>query len=428
MRYLTAFSFAFLASAAFAAPTIKNVTGINNSSASSVFADSENDKLLWVTPPLNGTLRINQRTASVDEATCRGVSAVNSILRSLINQENLYQEQIEVLIQRKTALLTSGGDTENLVEQLLVLDEAIKSARENAEKTREDYSDYSHPAAFLTSGGYYSFVADSGWSETLTSIKADNAEFVVNPIQTSEANFGVSILGAEGFQQGDVVLDVRIADQAENSAALDQTQVDVEVSKIGACFLAYPNVMGGTRTDFQFGVVQNYSYPFLITTRVSARYNLNELYELFKKTKKKRRLFSSKTYRETIESRELDEVLEIEVVFEDVNLTTEEKFTQQTRIKEFLVASAVKDMVSTIGDEIGVGPNGLQVGAEELSANCGDEPICKGIASGLKVLDSIFGSSTTEVRLQQSLNVFKSFSSEERSAILVPGSIGYVAN
>ena len=150
----------------------------------------------------------------------------------------------------------------------------------------------------------------------------------------------------------------------------------------------------------------------------------NIVYDLLVKSGKSGGFFSTKSYRDTIESSALREAFKLRITFEQ-NVTKAEKHAEENRVKEFLLGYAVSQMSAAAGEVGGPGRSGALVASAELTKACGTNSYCQGVAAALRVLDSIFGNSATKKSIKQTLSVTKTYSSSVTETISIPRTISY---
>ena len=412
----------------FASPTVVGLQAENSANTASIYTDTTNQDLLWVTPPTLGRLHINQESIAIDESTCQSVASLHRTRRSMFAQLENYNRQIESIQLAISSIIdavaANPGADAKVSDQISFwsdLHETTIAKRDNILKLLGSDSLSPH---LLASAGYYSFVAKSYWDSALSTVRSRNPDKAVNPVITSGAQLNVSVVGAKGFEANELIANVHVQNVASLSSMSEEFQIDLEPTKIGACFVKFPQLVGGESDLYAFGISINYEHPFALSTKVSATYNLKDIYDLLIKSGKTSGFFSRKSYRETIESRALTEAFMLHITF-DQDVTEEQKWAEENRVKEFLLGYSVSQM-TTAATEAGVpGKSGALIASEELSKVCGANAYCQGIAAALRVLDGIFGSSHSRTDVTQTLSVEKTYSSTVTETISIPRTISY---
>lgn len=420
-------------SVAMASPTVKGLKASNTTDSSVVYTDTSNANALWVTPPTEGNLNVVQRSYAVDKATCESVAALNRSRKSQLVQLAEYDSQIESILQDINAVRSAivSDASEDLTDRLDALLNLLKTMTDLRDDQGARLGTSNVPPHLLSGAGFYSYTADSGWDDALKMIRDSNTGFSVNPIQTRNAVLNISVQRSAqgddiGFFPNEMIADVKIGNTDDITAVTNTFQIDVEPTKIGACFLEFPNIVEGTAEEFAFAVSIDYEHPLALSTTVSASYNLLDVYELIRESGKSGGLFSSKSYSRTIESRELTEKFNLVMVFEQ-DVTQEDIILEENRVKEFLLGYAVSQLTAQAGVAPAPGKTGAAIASEEIAKACGStDPYCAGIAAGFKILDGIFGKSKSIQTLRRTLDVTKTYNSSATETVFVPGTISFV--
>jgi hypothetical protein len=432
MRKVAKISFLFLSlfySETFASPTVVGLDGANPNPDSSLFTDTTNRNLLWVTPPRTGALKVSQKSLAVDEATCRSVAAINARRLARLSTGRALQEQQTAIENYRNAVINQAmresWSADRLSADMLKLDQLVTDVSNRIRSHDSQAGDDKAPSYLYESAGYYSFVAQADWAGAVTKVKSSySTAYTVNAIPTTDVSVFVSVIGADGFKPNELVARTNIGNFANLSSVVDGLQVDVEPTKIGACFINFPQVMGGEAAAFPFGMSINYTYNMAITTKVTASYNLRDIYTYVSRSGKSGGFFSSRSWKEVTESRDVDELFHLKIEFEH-NATPAEEEAERFRVKEYLLGYAISDMVKRSVPDGPLGKTGALVASETLMKTCGANAYCAGAAAGLAVLDGIFGKNSTSTTLTQSLDVTRTYDSGVTKAVPINAAISF---
>lgn len=400
------------------APTIKGVEAIFEGD-SQVYSDTSNENVLWVTPETSGTLTLSHNESIfVTKDTCESASTV-------LRRKNRFATEIE----KAEAKAFKAQD-----ELDAGTDGVTQSDVDAIWNTVDDYENRLSRIKFddeiYKFGGLYSYIASSSLSKNLESIRSRQpAGVTVQTIQTNVTSITPSLTtsdGAAGLTSNEIILKVGVPDDNDLAAIVDSIQIDVEMTKLGACLISFPDIMTAGAEPFKFGFVVNYEHPFLFSQNVSANYSLKKVYDRIEVIKKKKRLFKNKTLHSITESTELSSDLNVTVI-SDTPIGPELQLKLEQRARELVLNVAVTEMLAKF-KEAGIDDkSGAQVAAEELQNACGPNPYCQGAAVGLKILDGIFGGSESRSELLQTLDHNVTYSSITGQALPVARSISYVA-
>ena len=245
----------------------------NSADTASIYTDTTNRELLWVTPPTLGRLEIAQETLAIDKPTCQSVASLYRTRRSMFVQLENYNAQIESIQVALSALIestTTGESATNIADEITAWEDWLEfftTKRDNTAKLIRADALASH---LLSGAGYYAVVAKSGWGAALASVRSTNPGKVVNPISTSAAQLNVSVVGAMGFEPNELIANVHVQNVDSLSSVSEEFQIDIEPTKIGACFIRFPQVVVGESDPYAFGISINYEHQ-LASLRKSMR-------------------------------------------------------------------------------------------------------------------------------------------------------------
>jgi hypothetical protein len=419
-----------LASPASAAPTAVGAPDESLDGSVSIYADSMDAALVHVAPPRFGVLEINQQSLLVDEATCEAAASLNETRRSMVAEAENIQARIEEITAYQRALSdqanTTGMDGQALADLLAPWDAMLDGLRSDRDAANARIDDAAVPRYLLEGGGYYSFAASAPWAAAVSSVASRLDGRNVRPIVTYDAAVYVSVVGPGGFKPTDLVAGVHTSSLDNLAAVVDRMQVDVEPTRLGACFLRFPSIMGtAAAAPPLFGVTVNYTYDLTFTSIVTANYNLRDVYSYLSTSGRSGGLFKSRSWSQVVESRDIDEVMSIRLNFE-TPVPPDVEEAERRLAREYLLGQAIADMEAQAGAPRDPGRSGATVAADELDRNCGSNRICRGAASAFRVLEGIFGRSGSSSSLTQTLDVTRTYDSTTTETLRVPGSISFV--
>ena len=196
------FLFAYIPCHSFAIPTVVGLQAATPADTASVYTDTTNDALLWVTPPTRGRLTIVTQSLAIDEPTCQTVASLYRTRRSMSAQLETYNQQIESIQVAISGLIQSAranpASLPQVSGQLSVWQNILDFVKKERNKTAKLMSSNTVAHSLLFGAGYYALIATSGWDDALRTVRARNSGMVVNPINTSAAQLNISVVGAKG--------------------------------------------------------------------------------------------------------------------------------------------------------------------------------------------------------------------------------------
>lgn len=402
---------------ALSAPTIQGLNTVFEGD-SVVYNETNNPNVIWVAPPTSGTLALlKQSAAFVSKPSCEmAASTLRRRVRMTQTIEKMEGDLQDALLKASSAEASGGGGQ-------------VEKIKNNLEYLYNTINSIKYDPEMMESGGFYSYVASSGLAKTMDAVRKKNIGKTVEPIHTTVTSI-IPSLSKEGEgraqRPSDIFLKIGIPEKGQLAALADRLQVDVEVTKLGACMLAFPDVMSTSSSPFRFGFIVNYEYPFLFLGQVSAEYNLTKVYERIEESGTKNGLFKSTSYSDVIESSELRSALAVKVV-SDTALGPEEQLKLERHARELVLNVAVGQMVARFGEAAAPARTGAAIASEELAKACGVNVYCQGTAVGLKILDGIFGGSEQRSRFKSTLNHTIKYESSTGQTLPVARTISYVA-
>lgn len=410
---------------------------IVNGTNSLVFPDTQDNSILWVSPPNEGKAGEAKLSMETPAAEC---DSMNNIIESA----KLYTKQIRTLATQRNNLLEKMSE---LNDQNT--DEAIKLYSKAEELNVLILKGYQSMNALVAEsaknhGGtlLVSFLHDQG--ANIEKIKTQNPSYKdVRPIDTYNARMYFAVPGS--VQDGlDIALlpiinsysvaGIKAADLAKSPVQIAQrTDVTISLTKIGACLMAKPQLFG-TNTNPKFALTAIYEYPFAFKTSVRASYNLKNIYRFISQTGKRGGVFSSKSFSKITESNWGDSALKFHWSDDDPGskITAAERFEQEKSVKADLLANLDKLIMAKTGlkpsPAPNPGPHGATVVASGLDKACPGNPYCMAASISLRTLDAVFGSSKMTTSIESSLDVTATYQSDALTTRYVSQGVSYSAD
>ena len=279
---------------------------------------------------------------------------------------------------------------------------------------------------------------DTGWSRNVQTLESQFSQYQFSQVPTRNVRLFASLAGGSDgsadsyYSNLPAILDysmngVRFApwgeSVADSSALPNLIAGDFRLSLIGGC----PLVDKAFFDDFElkpeknlngdplYSISVNYEYPATFTRKMTASYNLYQLYEVMKETGSSGGFFSSRDYARVVENIP-DDRASFSISFSSDDgkpLSQEEKDQIRKSVKEELVARVLQQLgtpnrgaprpVAPL--ENGVPPaRGAVVLANGLSQSCGWSMYCLAGSWLLRTADSIWGSSKAESSFKSTWN------------------------
>lgn len=425
-------SLAYSLSASAAPIDAKGGKPIVNNTDSLVLSDTNSPDTLWVLPPNNGTL----------DTTIRNITATDTQCQSILSIQKQAQKNIETRATIQTQL-------DNTMTELISATEAGDKARAEAAdaalakwEARLTTSDNNLRGLYRDIGsqfgGNFQLLYKTKWVENTNRVRQDNPDYrLVQQIPTQDMQLYFTIPGSaqDGLDVSMMpsILSYSVQGQKENFNKLSMSDIlgaDLALTTLGGCLMAYPNYFG-TNIQPVFALSAVYSYPRAYATNVTAKYNVLQIYKLFRESGRRSSLFSSKSFYKEVESNWGRSAFYINWEVDDPNngLGPEQRLEIERNIKADLLASVAslvnRQVAAPTPGSANAGPTGAAVISDALGSGCGEIAYCRYAAIGFKVLDGLFGSSSSRVEVERTLDVEASYSLSSTEASLVTAGTNY---
>jgi predicted nucleic acid-binding Zn-ribbon protein len=282
-------------------------------------------------------------------------------------------------------------------------------------------------------GGYASITYDSGWDQSMQTLRAANPGIRFEMIDTRNAQLRVGLTGASSREEYlaslPAILDYTVNGRTYlpyGTATANDTLPSfpsrlsggMRLSLVGACPLVNPEIYGVKR-DQQglpvFTIGSTYEYPSTFRTRVSFQFNMYKVYEQIRDSGTSGGLFWTRSWNHVTENRLGRESMNVRWEEEDPSnqVTLEEKQRIEREIKNELMARALRQFATPMVDshpELLAAPavptSGAIVLANGLSSTCGWYSIyCSAGAWLIRGLQSIFGGSESESTYRSRMDI-----------------------
>lgn len=254
---------------------------------------------------------------------------------------------------------------------------------------------------------------ESNWDENVNELQKVNPGFDFKRIHTQNAVVLTNLVNSADIPGAGAVMGYDIGGQYSNGKinfpSYPQSLMgNVRLSLIGTCPILHPdlfNIKIPNGTDqMKYGMTISYEFPSSFEVDATAKYNMHKMYQKIAKSGRKGGLFSSKKWNSIEEKTFFRDEFKVTWNEQDVanSLTEEQKADYEKEMRDNVFGRLAAIGLPTVTNP-GIlvtpdaGPTGAAVLAGSLSKNkaCQVNIYCAGAAIGVKVLDAIFGSSSS---------------------------------
>lgn len=273
----------------------------------------------------------------------------------------------------------------------------------------------------------------SSWDDNINELQRLNPHFDFKRIHTQNAVITINMLGGETLQGQGAVLGYELAGvYSEGKLSYPSYPANlsgnIRLSLLGTCPIIYPELfklnLPSDTDQMKYGMVISYEFPSSFEVDVTAEYNMYKMYQKIAKSGRKGGFFRSKRWSSIEEKTFFRDEFKVHWNEQDVanSLTEEQKADYEKDIRDNIFARlAVIGLpnFSNPGELVTQDPgaSGAVVLSSALSKNpsCQMNKYCMAASIGVKVLDAIFGSSSSSASYTniQDVNMKESWSRKQ---------------
>lgn len=379
-----------------------------------VLGDDFDKSRLWVLPPSTGTISDAKPELSVLLPTCKSLALTAKSIEQILGQQNTIRDQQFNILNSIDA--TDPKATEQigaLTAKYTALNGLLIGGQAQIDNFALKYGNQD--------GGYAHIVFETHWDSNVAAIRTSNRTKQVSAVETKGLKIYFAIPGTDqgrfdlnglplfkSYTVQGLTYD-RLAKDTDLVMS-DKLGVDLQMSSLGACYLAYPELFGQDVTP-RFALSSTFLYPRSYNFHIVATYNIWQVYKYFHESGHKNGLFHTSTYSKAVEENWGDSAFKIDWNSQDPEskITDEQRFAITNEIKTGLLADLGRLAAVQVGNGAipasVPGQTGAAVISDTLMKTCAPNAYCLAAAVSFKVLDALFGSSTAKTEYQKTLNV-----------------------
>ena len=227
-------------------------------------------------------------------------------------------------------------------------------------------------------------------------MKTQNAQLMteLSGLQTGDPSSAILGMPLPGFKDG----------VAKYAAYPESLTTNVVLSLIGACPMAHPEYfdLGQTPLDeMSYGLIITYDYQTVFKMKAKTKYNMYKMYQKVVSSGSRGGLFSSRSWSNVEERNIFQDSFVVQWDDRENTVSPEEKEQRELEMRHAvllrLATQALPETPSKVELLQALAPSahGAIVLADALTQTCGFNAYCQGGAIVMRVLDAIFGSSSS---------------------------------
>ena len=255
----------------------------------------------------------------------------------------------------------------------------------------------------------------SHWDENISKLRADNGQLNFAKVATKNAKLMTELAGVDGVDPSGAIMAITAAGQLEKgvanySAYPESLSSNVVLSLLGACPMEHPEYFDLKENDvkqMKYGVVITYEYDSVYTMKAKAVYNMYKMYQKIVRSGSKGGLFRSKSWSTVEEKNFFRDSFTVHWSDKENTLTNEQKDEREAEMRQNVMQRLATLALPAVANRAEVlaaaqpPTRGAIVASDELVKNSGGNPYVLAGAAVLRVLDAVFGSSTSEASYTQ---------------------------
>lgn len=271
-------------------------------------------------------------------------------------------------------------------------------------------------------GGRVAISFESHWQNNLQRLSADNAHIKFEKIQTQNTQIRTNGYSDSGLAIEGAILKFEFGGMSASQNILklesypDSFSGNAVLNLMGACPIIYPHHYDATVPtsieQMKYGLMVSYDFPTAMRYEVTARYNMYRMFEAIRSQGSRAGFFSSSTWTDEKEQSLFQDSFSVDWKVQD----SKQLISEQQKMK--IAADLRRQVMSRMARlfvmnhsvtqtlQPGVPPEpGAILLADSISQLCPVNVYCRGASMALHVLQAVFGSSESEQRLLQTVNV-----------------------
>lgn len=248
----------------------------------------------------------------------------------------------------------------------------------------------------------------SSWDDNVTALRSENPGFNIQKMKTQNAQLMTELSGLETGDPGRAIIGMPIAGFKDGAASYpaypESLTTNVVLSLVGACPMAHPEYFDLGQvplSEMSYGLIISYDYQTIFKMKALVKYNMYKMYQKIVSSGSSGGFFSSRSWSNVEEKNIFQDSFTVKWDDRENTVSAEEKEDREQEMRHAvllrLATQALPETPSRVEllQALAPGPHGAVVLADALTKTCGFNVYCQGGAVVMRVLDAIFGSSSS---------------------------------
>ncbi|MGJ8626285.1 MAG: hypothetical protein ACSHXB_04920 [Sulfitobacter sp.] len=328
-------------------------------------------------------------------------------------------------------------ESQNIVAKKIV-DAQRRGDRDLVEKLRQDYVQaadflekaeirFNHRVKNLNDqlpNGSYTVLMETDWEDEIQRVYEKNREFSVNMLQVFNATTRI-VPDDEKLKR--LNMELLQKETTQNVGGFSgRQQYTITITPYLACMMQFPEIMLGSDEPPTFTAYTSYEHNQMVNMKGSAKYSLKSVYDYFHEKTEEGGFFDTATSETIKESLVSTKTIQVSLSDEG-DYPADQKAVLRDELRKFAFADAIANLSALVPEGTEPAENGASKAADELMKVCGANPYCAAASAALKVLSSVFGSSSQTETLIKTLSDEREYIFNEASTIKIPAAVIYTS-
>ncbi|MCB0350414.1 MAG: hypothetical protein KDD38_04470 [Bdellovibrionales bacterium] len=249
----------------------------------------------------------------------------------------------------------------------------------------------------------------SSWDSNINALREKNPGINFAKMATHSAILMTEISGIQDIDPQGAIKSFGLGGHVQNGVASftaypESLDTNVVLSLIGACPMEHPeyfDLVSSDVQDMQYGVIITYDYDSLFTAKAEAKYNMYKMYQKIMRSGKSGGLFRSKSWSSVEERNFFKDSFTVSWDDSENTLSQADKDAREQEMRRSVLSRLATIALPTVPNRAEIlnagdpPTRGAIVVSDELMKTCPSNVYCVAGAAVMRVLDAIFGNSTS---------------------------------
>ncbi len=363
------------------------------------------------------------------------------LAKDIQDSQLLRMELLTKRFELSAADLLASTEYERKKAYVTAIKSNVTELEKNSKQIQADlkdlYVDFNRmfDAHSLREGGRAAISFNSGWTENLQRLSAQNPNYSFEKISTKNAVIRAGAYSKNNLLIGGSILAFEVGGSSADGrlsleAYPENFSGNVVLNLLAVCPLLHPDwfdiKVPNKPENMTYGITVGYEYPAAMKYEITAHYNMRRMYEAIKSQGTNGGFFSSDSWSDQDEQEYFKDSFWVDWKIQDEKfvMTTEQKLSINADLRRQVMSRMAAQLVmNNPGAQAALGElpkTGAVVLANSLDKTCPLNVYCKGASIVLNVLQAIFGTSGTQQTLSQLTDVEMTDSYSHSQIVMQP--------